>query len=286
MSIATNIQASSQEILNDIQNLQEIEQGLFNSLETNPGLTSDQQQDILNKIDNLTNLRINLYQTLSGVNSYYQTALQTSSGTLKDQSTAVNIVEEELNKAKQNLHTLQTEQNNKIRLVQINSYFGDKYAEHSQLMIIVICTLLPIIIITVINRSGLIPPIIYYSIVAIIVIIGLYFFWYRWTSILTRDPMNYNEYDWYFNAATAPKATGGDTTDPWLSGDLGICIGAKCCTSNQKYNEKLNKCVDKTMMKESFVNNVLTKTSTTNSYKQANRFSAPPQPYISKSLGI
>jgi len=328
MSIANNIQASSQEILNDIQYLQEIEQGLFTNLETNTSLSSEQRQQILNNIDNITNLRINLYQTLSGVNGYFQSALTTSHDTLRDQSTAINIVEEELNRLKQNLSTLQTEKDNKLRLVQINSYFGDKYAEHSNLMIIIICTLLPIVIITVVNRTGLIPPMIYYIIVIIIAAIGGYFFWVRWFSIITRDPMNYNQYDWFFNAKSAPKAIGGNNTDPWLSSDLGICIGAKCCTTNQIYDDRMNKCIDKSMMKnmpagsmssggsmmgsvgsmmgsvensmgsmmgsvensmgsmmgsmnnmtESFVNNALTKNSTTNSYKHLNKFSRAPQP--------
>ena len=60
----------------------------------------------------------------------------------------MHIVEKELNAAKKRLQLLEEEKNNKIRLVEINTYFSDKYAEHSQLMKIVIFTLVPVIIIS------------------------------------------------------------------------------------------------------------------------------------------
>jgi len=96
------------------------------------------QQKIVEKMNQLSNMRINLYQTLSGVNNYYQNALTSTAGTLKDQTAAIYIVESELNKSKERLALLDTEKNNKIRLVEINNYYGDKYAEHSQLMKIII----------------------------------------------------------------------------------------------------------------------------------------------------
>ena len=43
------------QILNDIQSLQDIEQQLFNSLEENPNLNSEQQKQILQKINNISN---------------------------------------------------------------------------------------------------------------------------------------------------------------------------------------------------------------------------------------
>lgn len=306
-NLSNSIQESSQELLNDIQYLQKTEQGLFNSLETNPLLTSEQQQTIIDKIDQITNMRITLYQTLSGVNGYFQNALTTSHGTLKDQSIAVNIVEDELNHLKKNLRTLQTEKNNKMRIVEINTYFGDKYAEHSDLMKIIIFTLVPIIILAVVNRSGIIPPIIYYILICTITAVGAYYFWNRWASIISRDPMDYDEYDWNFDASKAPKATGSDTTDPWATSGLGTCLGSACCSTGQTYDSKLDQCLGNSSVHpsntktppatanpsssttasknlESFVSSVLTKTSHTNKYKHGNSFNAPPKPSISPSF--
>ena len=48
---------------------------------------------------------------------------------------------------------LNLKKNNKMRLVEINDYYGDKYAEHSQLMKIVIFTLIPVIILAILNKN-------------------------------------------------------------------------------------------------------------------------------------
>ena len=162
MSDPSNNSQNNEQILNDIQSLQQMEQQLFNNLETNTSLTPQQQQSIVQKMNQLSNMRINLYQTLSGVNGFFQNALASSIGTLQEQSTAIGIVESELNTAKKRLEALEAEKNNKIRLVEINDYYGDKYAEHSQLMKIIIFTLVPVIILALLNNKGILPNTIYY----------------------------------------------------------------------------------------------------------------------------
>jgi len=71
MSESNDSQQNNEQLLNDIQSLQTMEQQLFNSLETNPNLTTSQKEQIVDKMNQLSNMRINLYQTLSGVNNYY-----------------------------------------------------------------------------------------------------------------------------------------------------------------------------------------------------------------------
>jgi hypothetical protein len=292
MSELPNIQENNEQILNDIQSLQQMEQQLFNSLETNPNLTSQQQEQIVEKINGISNMRINLYKTLSGVNNYYGNALNSSIGTLKEQTAAIAIVENELNVAKKRLEVLEAEKNNKIRLVEINDYYGDKYAEHASLMKIIIFTLIPVIILAFLNNNNILPNTFYYILVGIIAIIGSLYFWYRYASIIARDNMNYQEYDWYFNPSAAPKGS-ADSTDPWATTEFpGTCIGELCCSDGQTWNTDLNQCIGASTVSltttspssssssttsvsattanttpattsntETFVNNVLTKTS-------------------------
>jgi hypothetical protein len=273
MSQLPDIQ-NNEEILNNIQSLQQIEQQFFTSLETNPNLSRQQQQDILDKINRITTMRLNLYNTLSGINNFFQNSLQNSVGTLKQQVTAIAIVENELNQSKHRLEFLETEKNNKIRLVQINNYYGDKYAEHSQLMKIVIFTLIPVIIITFLHNKTILPNTIYYILLVIISFIGAFYFLSRFMSIIMRDNMIYDEYDWKFDASKAPTATSG-SEDPWLTNtNTGICVGEFCCSEGQLYDASLNICVNTSgttattttattttaTTTESFVNNILTKT--------------------------
>jgi len=237
-----DISKNNEEILQNIQLLQNSEEELIRELENNPGLSSEQQQKMIQKIQQLTNIRSGLYTTLSGMNSFYQSALSSSTGTLKEQTAAINIVESELNRSKKRLQYLEMEKNNKIRLVEINEYYGDKYAEHTGLMKIVIFTLIPIIILTIIYNKGFLPSKVYYIIFVIIGVIGSIYFWRTYASIMTRDNMNYDAYDFPFDPSTAPQGTGSDV-DPWAGANMGTCIGEACCQPDQIYDVSLNQCV-------------------------------------------
>jgi hypothetical protein len=270
MSELPNIQQNNEQLLNDIQSLQQMEQELFNSLETNPNITTEQQQTIVQKMNQLSNMRINLYQTLSGVNNYFENALNTSVGSLKQQAVAIGIVESELNKAKRRLQILEEEKNNKIRLVEINAYYGDKYAEHSKLMKIIIYILIPVIILAFLNNKGILPDTIFNILLVIVSLIGAYFFWTHFSSIIRRDNMNYQKYAWYFDPDSAPTSDSSSSDDPWLNNtSFGTCIGDSCCSEGLTYDSSINQCVTSTettaeTTTESFINKTLTKMNPAN----------------------
>ena len=237
---------NNEEILNNIQSLQQIEQQFLTTLETNPNLSRQQQEDILDKITRITNMRLNLYNTLSGINNFFENALQNSVGTLKQQVTAISIVENELNHSKKQLELLEIEKTNNIRLVQINNYYSDKYAEHSQIMKIVIFTLIPVIIITFLHNKSILSDNIYYILLIIVSFIGAFYFWYKFISIIMRDNMIYDEYDWSFDPSSAPKASSSNSSssDPWATNiNVGTCVGELCCSAGQTYDNVLNQCV-------------------------------------------
>ena len=81
--------------------------------------------------------------------------------------------------------------------------------------------------------------------------------------------MVYDEYDWKFDASTAPSASSDISGDPWLTNvNMGTCVGELCCSKGQVYDASLNVCIigtpetttTTTTTIESFVNDVLTKT--------------------------
>jgi hypothetical protein len=269
-------------ILQNINRLQEMEQRLFDNLESNTTLTQQQKQTEIEKINQLTNLRIDLYNTLSGINNFSINSLKTTVGSLEEQIIAVDIVESELNKSKGRLSALEEERNNKIRLVEINNYYSDKYSEHSALMKIVIFTLIPVIILTVLNKKGLIPDGIFNILIIIIALIGGYFFWNRFGSIMMRDNMNYQEYNWAFDPASAPAPTApsstsstSTSTSSTSTSSTGTCVGQACCSTGLTWDMSSNKCVSNTrnatssnvqesfitesFITESMINNVLIK---------------------------
>jgi len=275
MSQTPNFEENNEQILNDIQSLQQIEQKLFNSLEANPNLSTKEQTIIIGKMNQLSNMRINLYKTLSSVNDYFENTLNSSIGSLKEQALAIEIVENELNQAKKRLEILEEEKNNKIRLVEINTYFGDKYEHKSNIMKIIVYTLIPIIILSLIYRTGFLPNIIYYFLLMIIASIGGYYFWVEYLSMIRRDRMNYQEYAWSFNTNSVPIGT-PSSDDPWQT-NFGTCIGNMCCSEGLIYDSNLNQCVSSNQSNPSAsTNKDIPSTSTNKSVASTNLTQCAP----------
>jgi hypothetical protein len=189
-----------------------------------------------------------------------------------EQSVAIEIVEQELNVAKRRLKLLEEEKNNKIRIVEINNYYGQKYEEHSSLMKIIVVMLIPILILAILHNKGFIPERfdkVYYFVIVIISFIGAVFIWRTVLSIMTRDSMNYQEYSFAFDPNSAPTSTSVTTTDPWVTdSNLGTCVGDACCVNGLVYDVSMNLCIipgnettTTTTTTESFVNEVLSKPS-------------------------
>jgi hypothetical protein len=212
---------------------------------------------------------------MGGVNTFFNSALQTSQGTLKQQAVAINIIENELNNEKKRLEALEQEKINKLRLVEINTYFGEKYEEHAILMQIVILTLVPIIILAILHNKGILPDMVYNILTSLIAGVGLFFFMLRVLSISSRDNMNYQAYDWYFDASSAPAATDSSSNDdPWVSDDTSnSCTDSACCADGTVWDTSLNQCTEGFVgsITESMLSDMINKSSNSNQkYKQNN----------------
>lgn len=237
------------QILNKIQDLQTKEQNLFSTLEnglTNGTIDSTKKNTMMDQINQLTQERLNLYDQLNILMQTSQKNLENVSVVIKDQNVAVQIVEQQLNDKKRQLEYIQEENINKLRIIEINTYYSEQYKEYSKLMKTIIFTLIPIIILYFLAKNGILPLFLYYPLVIIIGLIGSIMVFRVWLSITNRDSMNYQEYDWYFNKAKAPSAPndGGSAKDPWSKGANGIiCIGDQCCSPGMKYDAAVNKCI-------------------------------------------
>jgi disulfide bond formation protein DsbB len=241
-----NVSESNQETLNYIQELQTLEQNIFTNLEQNGSTMTDAEQNqLIKQMNDISQMRVNLYQTLSGMNSLFQNALVNSRDTLDEQIVAISIVEQQLNDAKEKLTILEEEKNNNIRSIQINDYYAERYSQHAKLMKIIIFMLVPIIIMALLYNYGFLPKPIYFTLVAIVAIIGFYFIWTNLFSMSRRDNMNYQQYNWNFNPKTAPTIDSipNSPTDPWDNGKgTTECIGAQCCNQYEMFDASLNKC--------------------------------------------
>jgi len=234
--------STTENIITNIAELQDMEQKLVNSLEANPDFTTSQKQDTITKINQISTIRANLYSTIGNLNQNYTDKLSTSQNILGDQMSAIQIVENELAASRKKLEEMQDIKNNSQRMIEINSYYGEKYAEYAHLMKIIVFMLIPIIILAMLNRYNILPTNIYYVLVAIVALIASIYLWSTMFSIFSRNNMEYDMYDWKFSAENAP-VPGASLNSPWITGLPSTCIGQMCCTTGMNWDSTLGQCV-------------------------------------------
>ena len=240
-----NLQERNQQVLDNISQLQTQEKELYASLD-DPSLTSDQKQQIINKINEISQMRLNMYAGLQDMYSYYQQNVSASRSTLGQEMTAIDIIENELNQSKKKLNLIQDQKYNKLRLVEINTYYGKRYNAHTQLMKTIVYTCIPLMILAILANKGILPPKLYRVIAAIILIIGVIVLGKQLIDMSNRDNMNWDEYNWYFNEADAPTGDGSEATNPWETPSV-TCIGSACCYEGSTYDETNNICLPNEM---------------------------------------
>lgn len=233
-----------EKLLDDIQQLQDLEKSLLDTLDTNTNLTSDERITLLEKINSISDMRTNLYSALNNINGYYDSLNSATSSSMSDQSSAIKIIEEQLNKTKMSLMDYETDKNNKLRLIEVNSYYSQRYSEHAKIMKILIYTLAPIILLSIISNAGLIPYNVFILLFIIISVYGGVLFFNTLLSIWSRDSINYQQYLWSFNkeSAPAPVVNDGTNSNPWGFPNLGTCVGADCCSSDTYYDSESDTC--------------------------------------------
>uniref|UniRef100_A0A6C0KXL7 Uncharacterized protein n=1 Tax=viral metagenome TaxID=1070528 RepID=A0A6C0KXL7_9ZZZZ len=251
----SEMQDRNVQTLSDIQGLQTIEKGLFSNLEAgiaNNTLTQEQKDSLIGKINEISNMRVNLYKNLNGMYGFFQKNMDSTRDTVSEQKEAINIVERELNDAKRRLEIIQQENNNKIRLVEINTYYGDQYSDYANIMKLIVYFSVPILICTILANSGILPNMAFMIIAVTIVTIAVFYIGRQVITIFSKDTMNYSEYDWHTDKSKLPEVTTDDPSgeDPWV-GTAVACTADACCPEGYGYSAVDNKCISSELLAES-----------------------------------
>jgi len=226
-----NFSQGADQTLSNITDLQTIEMQLYESLDNNK-LTNEQRSLIIDKINQIAQTRMTLYQSISNTASIYQQNVSTSNNTLQEQMLAIDIVENELNVAKGRLNLLEEQKYNKLRLVEINTYYGKQYNAYKDVAKNVVYVCILVLIIVILGKKGILPTNIYIMFNVIIIGIGVVVIGKQIIKLFNRDNMNFDEYNWYFDKSKAPvdttNSSGSTASDPWSMPST-TCVGATCC---------------------------------------------------------
>lgn len=244
-------------IIDNIRSLQQAEIGLFNQLQTGSSdmtLTSSQMQDLTNQIKSTADARYNLYNELQQNQDYYQENIGISHNILTQETDALEVVENELQRAEQRIGLIREQRANRLRLVEINRYYGDKYKQHTLILQYITVVFSLILLITYIYNKGFIPPFIYTTLFVIIGSVGAYYIIKEMWDAYTRDNMMYEQYNWkLINGDPDKKVEATNQTNPFQESEAEIaatCVGQSCCRTESTWvPDPINKCYPNSELK-------------------------------------
>ena len=143
------IQQELETIQKDIQNLQTLKNDLYTNLYSNTSLSTSQKQKLQTQIQQIEETYVGLQNTSMRLSGILNNLLESAKSAISTQETATSIINTELNNNKRRLSDLENDNQQKIRQIEINDYFGKKYQEHTSIMVIIIFTLVVFIILTI-----------------------------------------------------------------------------------------------------------------------------------------
>lgn len=237
-------------IIKNIRELQSTEHGLFNQLQRGAAamtLTSSQQQEMVDQIKNVSDARSTLYSDLQQNQEFYKKNVGVAHNILTQETDALEVVERELHHAEKRIGLIREQRSNRLRLVEINRYYGDKYKHHTLILKYITVVFSLILVLTYFYNQGFVPAFLYTTLFVIIGSVGSFYIIKEIWDAYTRDNMMYQQYNWnllkgYPNVDVTPgkeKSLFEDTPDV----NIKTCVGQACCQPSSTWVQSpLNMC--------------------------------------------
>jgi len=244
-SSASGMNTRQQGIIANIARIQDIEKQLLAKLNTD--ISATDRSEIVAQINNLAQARGDLYNNMNDFSSQLETVASERRNALVQNSVAVNVIRNQIANSSNTLDGLQQDKSNKMRLVEINNYYGKKYEFQTDIMKIIILTCVPVLVVSILLKKGFIPNLIATGLIILIIAAGVIAVARKVMDLNRRNRFNFDQYDHPFNPyAVSVTTTKKETTNLSELNDLALdysCIGSNCCTETTTvWNPSEGKC--------------------------------------------
>ena len=244
-------------LISKITESQNAEKQLIANLDTlvnQPGfnVNSTGVKSLITTINSLSSSRVGMFNSLTSQASTLQEGVSNSRVDLVSQLTLLNVVEDQLSQANSVISQLQNKNDTKRRMVEVNTYYGNRYESQSNLMKIIILICAPLLILFILKKKSLLPPMISNYAIGITIAVGAIFVIRIMWDMYTRSNMNYDEYDWSYEDPSQQSPTKWeynkahllnlDNPLKTLLGNLGLCVGSNCCANGMFFDKTKQQC--------------------------------------------
>lgn len=200
--------------LTNISNLQNVQVKLFTDLEKlagSPNINTRDIQDQINdkftQIENLTQLRGNMFETIKLNYNITQSDYNIQRKSYAQQLVALEIIENDLKNTSAKLKESLLIRDNSERMVGINNYYTRRYEAHADIMknIVFYCGI--IIFVIFLMRMGFISDEITSLLIIVAVSIGIIIVGKKVIDLSRRNNIDYDKYNFPFDPKDARERT-------------------------------------------------------------------------------
>jgi ABC-type multidrug transport system fused ATPase/permease subunit len=235
------------QVLKSITLLQEQEQQQFAAL-NDASLSPADRKRVLTRINELSQMRVNMYSTLKDAYAFYHQNADMASATAAQQMVAVDVVEQQLNAAKKRLNKLEQRRFDNVRLAQINTYYAKRYQAHSSLLRILIVAAIATVLLAAGHNAGALSDNVFGFLLGLVLLVTGIFVFAKIVDFSNRSAFNWDEFSWRFDKSKAPPIDGSGSASAadktgWALALNMTCIGAACCSPEQTFDSTANKCM-------------------------------------------
>lgn len=231
--------------LTNIGNLQNLQVKLFNDLERlagYPNINSDDVQDQIrdkfSQIDNLTELRSNIFETIKLNYGITQSDYNVQRKSYAQQLVALEIIENDLENTSRKLKDSLLIRDNAERMVGINNYYTRRYESHADIMksIIFYCGI--IIVVIFLLRMGFISDEISSVLIIVALSFGIITVGKKVWDLSRRNNIDYDKYNFPFDPKKAKETTRGRVISETTKRTIGQDTILNVCKDIEKNDKK------------------------------------------------
>ena len=251
---SNNFLENSQESLQEIAEISKIIQDLYKQLEqtlSNPNITTNESDNIIRNIETLSNVKKILVDNYIRTNRNAQQSTIAQEIAYNETQQAMKAIQLEIETSKNKIAMLDQEKYNRLRLIEINNYYGLQYKNNKRIILFVIGVSILFLITIILKNKGVISPNVFYYINIVVFVVAIIIFIGLLRNAYMRNNMNYEEYDFPFNYGSVvsdyPVSTSSSSSNTNTSGNnyFGVqCVGSSCCGPNQYFDTSSNTCMN------------------------------------------
>jgi len=191
--------------------------------------SAKEQEEKYKELQLLQHLRGGLVSFLPTLVQNTASTVASSRAALANQMTVAEIMNQQVEQAKIGLGKVAGTQENKMRMVEVNTYYSDRYQAQAGLMRLIIIICVAFLLIVILMKKNLIPQSVATILLVGVVLIGGFLAALRHYNISSRSNMVFDEFDWNANPPAYEPGEGNG-----LGADIGLpCVDSACCIEGE-----------------------------------------------------